>query len=672
MKDSKLGVEREIEKLKDEIRRHDRLYYVLGTPEISDYEYDKLYTRLVELEEANPDLVTPDSPTQRVGGEPIRGFGTVAHDPPMLSLDNTYNEAEVREFDARLCRTLGRDSIEYACEPKIDGVAIALVYDDGVLVQGSTRGDGARGDDITMNLRTVRDIPLKLSNVPNGRIEVRGEIYITRGGLEELNRRAETDGRPLFANPRNATAGSLKLLDPREVAKRPLRGWLYYLLTDAAIVHTQTEALGYMEKWGLPVNPLGSLCWDVESVFEYYERLVAERRALPYNIDGIVVKVNDLTLHERLGSTAKSPRWAIAYKFEAEQATTRVNGILWSVGRQGHITPIADLEPVELSGTVVKRAGLYNADNVEETDIRPGDYAIIEKGGEIIPKVVSVLYDRREKNTPPAGIPTNCPACDVKLERIDGQVGLFCRNPKCPAQVIAGLAHYGYRRAMDVEGLGDKVARQLYYELGVRDVGDLYSLTVEQLAELEGWADKSAENFVAALEGSKSRPLANLIYALGAPDVGLETARLLADEYRSLDRLTDASADELAAIHGIGEIVARSIIDYFARPDVRKTVEKLRAGGVRTEEEAPADPAAKPLEGLTFVITGTLPGISRTEAEERIRALGGKATTSVSGKTDYVVAGENPGTKLEKARALGIKVLAPEEFEKLLAEAGER
>ncbi len=468
-----MGIAEEIKNLRDEIQRHDRLYYVLGTPEISDYEYDKLYKRLVELEEAHPDFITPDSPTRRVGGEPVKGFGTVAHDPPMLSLDNTYNEAEVREFDARLCRTLSIDSIEYACEPKIDGVAIALVYDDGVLVQGSTRGDGTRGDDITLNLRTVRGIPLKLSNAPDGRIDVRGEIYITRGGLEELNRRAEDDGRPLFANPRNATAGSLKLLDPREVAKRPLRAWLYYLLTDAATVHTQMEALGYMEKWGLPVNPLGSLCWNVESVFEYYERLVAERPNLPYNIDGIVMKVNDLALHERLGSTAKSPRWAIAYKFAAEQATTRVNDILWSVGRQGHITPIADLEPMKLSGTVVKRATLYNADNVEETDIRPGDYAIIEKGGEIIPKVVSVLYDRREKDLSPAGIPAKCPSCAAKLERVDGQIGIFCRNPSCPAQVVARLAHYGSRRAMDVEGLGDRAAKQFYDELDVRDIGDL-------------------------------------------------------------------------------------------------------------------------------------------------------------------------------------------------------
>ncbi|UCE28454.1 MAG: NAD-dependent DNA ligase LigA [Candidatus Coatesbacteria bacterium] len=667
-----MSVEREIEKLKDEIRRHDRLYYVLGTPEISDYEYDKLYKRLVELEETYPELITPDSPTQRVGGEPVEGFAAVTHDPLMLSLDNTYNEAEVREFDGRLRRTLDADSIEYACEPKIDGVAVALVYEDGVLVQGSTRGDGAKGDDITANLRTVRDLPLKLANGPGGRIEVRGEVYMTRGGLEELNRRAEADGRPLFANPRNATAGSLKLLDPREVAKRPLRAWLYYLLTDTITIRTQMEALGYMEKWGLPVNPLGSLCWDIESVFEYHGRLVAERPTLPYNIDGIVVKVNDLATHERLGSTAKSPRWAIAYKFAAEQATTRVNDILWSVGRQGHITPIADLEPVELSGTVVKRAGLYNADNVEETDIRPGDYAIIEKGGEIIPKVVSVLYDRRKKDLPPAEIPTKCPSCGAKLERVDGQIGLFCRNPECPAQVIAGLAHYGYRRAMDVEGLGDKVARQMYYELGVRDVGDLYSLTVGQLAELEGWADKSAENFIAALEDSKSRRLGNLIYALGAPDVGLETARLLADEYRSLDGLKDASADELAAIHGIGEIVARSIVDYFARPDVRKTIEKLRTAGVKLEEEPPEKTVAKPLAGLTFVITGTLPGMSRTEAQDRVRALGGKATTSVSRKTDYVIAGENPGAKLEKARAVGIKVLGPEEFEKLLAGAGER
>jgi len=387
----------EIERLRDKIRRHDRLYYVLGAPKISDHEYDRFYKRLVELEAAHPELITPDSPTQRVGGEPVEGFATVAHDPPMLSLDNTYSEAEVREFDARLRRTLGADSVEYACEPKIDGVAVALLYDDGVFVQGSTRGDGARGDDITANLRTVHDIPLKLTAGPRGRVEVRGEIYITRVDLEELNRRAEADGRPLFANPRNATAGSLKLLDPREVARRPLRAWMYSLLTDAFKVDTQMEALGYMETWGLPLNPLGSLCQDVGSVFEYYRRLLSERPKLPYNVDGAVVKVNELALYRRLGTTAKSPRWAVAYKFAAEQATTRVKGIIWSVGRQGHITPIADLEPIDLSGTIVKRAGLYNADNVEETGIRPGDLVIIEKGGEIIPKVVSVLYERRSR-----------------------------------------------------------------------------------------------------------------------------------------------------------------------------------------------------------------------------------------------------------------------------------
>jgi DNA ligase (NAD+) len=665
-----LKVEKELEKLRDEIRWHDRLYYVQGTPEISDYEYDRLYKRLVELEEAHPDLITPESPTQRVGGEPVEGFETVAHEPAMLSLDNTYNEEEVREFDARLRRTLGTDSVEYACEPKIDGVAVALVYEDGILVQGSTRGDGARGDDITLNLRTVHDIPLKLSNGAAGRIEVRGEIYMNRSDLEELNRLADAAGRPLFANPRNATAGSLKILDPREVAKRPLRAWLYYLLTDAVTVHTQTEALGHMEKWGLPVNPLSSLCWNVERVFEYYERLVVERPKLPYNIDGVVLKVNDLALHERLGTTAKSPRWSIAYKFAAEQATTQVKGIIWSVGRQGHITPIADLEPLELSGTIVKRAGLYNVDNVEETGIRPGDYVIIEKGGEIIPKVVSVLYERRKGKVPPAEVPTVCPSCGAGLERIEGQIGLFCCNPECPAQVIAGLAHYGYRRAMDVEGLGDKAAAQLYYELGVRDVGDLYSLTKERLSALEGWADKSAENFIAALETSKDRPLANVIFALGVPDVGLETARLLANEYASLDHLTKAPAEELAAIHGIGDIVAESIVGFFARPDVRRTIKKLGAAGVRLEEKGPEKVAPKPLEGLTFVITGTLPGMSRDEAQDRVRALGGKATGGVSGKTTYLVAGENPGSKLEKARELGVKILSPDEFEKLLAEAG--
>lgn len=662
---------KEIGKLRYEIGYNDYLYYVLGAPEISDYEYDKMYVRLVELEEAHPELITPDSPTQRVGGEPVEGFETVGHDPPMLSLGNTYNEDEVREFDARLCRTLGIDSIEYACEPKIDGVAVALVYNDGVLVQGSTRGDGARGDDITLNLRTVRDIPLKLRGGPAGRVEVRGEIYMTRGNLEELNRRVEAEGRSLFANPRNATAGSLKLLDPREVAKRPLQAWLYYSKTDTVRIHTQIEALGHMESWGLRVNPLGSLCWDIDSVFEYYGQLVAERPNLPYNIDGIVLKVNDLGLHDRLGATAKSPRWAIAYKFAAEQATTRVKDIIWNVGRQGHITPIADFEPVDLSGTIVKRAGLYNADNVEEIGIRPGDYVIIEKGGEIIPKIVTVLYERRPSGLRPAEIPARCPSCGAQLERVEGQAGIFCRDTECPDQMVAGLAHFGSRRAMDVEGLGEEVAKQLYNELGIRDIGDLYSITEGQLAALEGWADKSAENFITALERSKSRTLGSLVYALGVPNVGLETARLLSDEYRSLELLVGAAPEDLAVIHGIGEVVARGIVGFFARPDVRRTVEKLCAAGVKVEEAAKKIPAPKPFAGLTFVITGTLRGMSREEARDRIRALGGKVTNSVSEKTDYVVAGEKAGRKLEKARELGVKVLTAEEFDRLLADAGD-
>lgn len=602
-----------------------------------------------------------------MGSAPVDDFPPIAHRPPMLSLDNTYNEEELRQFDERVRRVLEVDSVAYSCEPKIDGVAISLVYQDGILVRGGTRGDGKRGDDITGNLKTVKSIPLGLLNAPPGIIEVRGEAYMTRDGLAQLNRRAEAEGRSPFANPRNATAGTLKLQDPRQVARRPVRAWVYSLIADDDIV-TQTEALAAMTEWGLPVIEKQFRAETLEDVLRYHSEIATQRDVIPYNVDGIVLKVDDLLARETLGNTAKAPRWAIAFKFEAELATTTVIDIEWSVGRQGHITPVADLEPVQLGGTTVKRAGLYNIENVEAIDIRVGDRVVIAKGGEIIPKVVEVLYESRpDAGLPATEAPTYCPACGTELLREDDKAGIFCVNFDCPVQVKARLAHFGSRTAMDVEGLGDAAAALLYNDLDVRDVGDLYSLDFEKLAALEGWGEKSAQNLLDSLQTALSRPLANLIYALGIPGVGLQTAELLAARFPSIDALIAAPTEDIADIHGIGEIIAENVAAFFARTQVKALIAKLEAAGLKLEDESkPASP--QPLAGLTFVITGTLPDRTRSEAASRIRELGGKVTSAVSKNTDYLVAGEKPGSKLAKAEELGITVLSSEGLSDLLKE----
>ncbi len=662
-------IKTELERLREQVRRHDYLYYVKGEPEISDYEYDRLYRRLVELEEKHPELVTPDSPTQRVGGAPAEGFAEVRHEPPMLSLDNAYAEDEVREWDERVRKGLGADGAAYVCEAKIDGVAIALEYDDGVLARGSTRGDGFTGDDITANLKTIHDVPLRLNEAPPGRLEVRGEAYMTREGLAELNRRREAAGQPLFANPRNATAGTLKLLDPREVARRPLHAWLYYVITEEADIPTQAEALEHLARWGFSVNPNRRRCADLDEVFRFYREVEAARADLPYNIDGLVLKVDDLAAHGELGTTAKAPRWAIAYKFKAERATTTVNSIEWSVGRAGTITPVANLEPVLLGGTTVKRAGLFNPERVAELDVRAGDTVNVEKAGDIIPYIVEVEYHLRPKGSKPTPIPQKCPVCGTPLVKEEGVVGLFCRNWDCPVQARGRLGLWGSRGAMDIEGLGEKVAAVLYDKLGVRDPGDLYFIKPGSIARLEGFGELSEKNLLASIERSKGRGLTRVLFGLGIPNVGFETAALIAGHFGSSDRLMAAGKEELEGIKGIGKVVARSVVEFFARAEVREIINKLKRAGVKLEEERLAEPTG-PWAGLTFVITGTLPSMSREEAHRAVEARGGKAAESVSAKTSYLVAGEKPGSKLAKAEKLGVKIVSAKEFDKMLKKAG--
>jgi len=659
-------IKAELARLRDEIRKHDELYYVKGEPAISDFEYDRLYKRLLELEKNRPELVTPDSPSQRVGGAPLTSFAQVRHEPPMLSLDNTYDEDDVREWDARVRKGLGADEVAYLAEAKIDGVAIALVYRDGVLVEGSTRGDGATGDDVTANLKTVRDVPLRLNGAPPGRLEVRGEVYMTRAGLADLNRRREKEGQPLFANPRNATAGTLKLLDPREVARRRLRAWCYFVITEEADVPTQEEALAHLVRWGFQVNPSRRLCRTLDELFRFYREVEAARADLPYNIDGLVVKVNDLAAHARLGTTARAPRWAVAYKFKAEQATTRVLSIDWSVGRAGSITPVANLEPVQLGGTTVKRAGLFNPERVAELDVRAGDAVVVEKAGDIIPYIHEVTYNLRPPNAKRAAPPRNCPACGVPLVKEEGVVGLFCRNWDCPPQVAGRLGLWGARGVMDIEGLGEKVATVLHEKLGVRDAGDLYFLTPGALAAVEGFGEVSERNLLAAVAASKGRGLSRVLCGLGIPNVGTETAAVLAREFGSLDRLAAATLEDIDEVPGAGEKVARDVHDFFRRPEVKRLVAKLKKAGVKLDEDVKK--ARGPWTGMTFVVTGTLPTMSREEAHEAIRARGGKPGDSVSSKTTYLVAGEDPGSKLGKAEKLGVKVLNAAAFEKTLKE----
>ncbi|MBI2503058.1 MAG: NAD-dependent DNA ligase LigA [Candidatus Latescibacteria bacterium] len=660
----------EMAALAAQLEEHNHRYHVLAAPLITDREYDRLLARLQELEQAHPEFRRPDSPTLRVGGAPTSQFPAHRHALPMLSLDNSYSRQDLLEFDRRVREALPSEPVEYLAELKIDGVALSLVYEDSLLMRAITRGDGVSGDEITANARTIRSIPLRLRE-PGIRAEVRGEVYMAAEDFAALNRRREQEGEALFANPRNATAGSLKLQDPRLVAGRRLRFFAYWLHQPAGGAPTQHELLEILTRWGLPVNPERARCAGIEQVFAFYDQCEARRGRLPYDIDGIVVKVDSLEQQRRLGHTAKSPRSAIAYKFRAAQARTRLRDITLQVGRTGTVTPVAILEPVLLAGSTVQRATLHNEDEIRRRDLRKGDLIILEKGGDVIPKVVGVVLEERPSWTVPFQFPERCPACQSSLVRDPEEAATRCENPACPAQLKRRLEHFAARTALDVEGLGTALVDQLVDHNLVRDVGDLYDLDLETLAGLDRLAKKSARNLLDGLERTPGRPFDRVLFGLGIRHVGATVALALARHFRDLDALSRASAEELEAVPEIGPTIARSVCAFFANPQTPKLIAKLRRAGLQLalpEEEDAAPPNF--FTGKTAVLTGTLMHYTREQAAAYIQRLGGRVAASVSKKTGLVVAGESAGSKLDKARALGVPVLNEVEFTARLNEAG--
>jgi len=665
-------VPKRIEQLRQEIRHHDRKYYVDAEPEISDRQYDRLMRALQDLEEAHPDLVTPDSPTQRVGGEPLDEFRTVAHRVPMMSIQNTYSEEEIRHWEGRVRRTLGKEPVGYVVEVKIDGVAISLTYERGRFVLGVTRGDGARGDDVTANLRTVRGLPLQLDpQLAPDVLEVRGEVYMTRGELQRLNTVRQAEDQPPFANPRNAAAGTLKLLDSRITGTRRLRLLAYSIgYTEGLSLASHTEALALFGKLGLPTHLHVARFDTIDEVIDYCLGWADRRGELDYEIDGMVVKVDRIDQQQRLGATSKAPRWCMAYKFAAEQGTTTLAKIDVQVGKTGRLTPVAILEPVSLAGTTVTRASLHNADEIARKDIREGDTVVVEKAGEIIPQVVSVVLEERPTGAVPFAMPDRCPVCEGPAVRDEGEIDLRCQSPECPAQLKERLQYFAHRNAMDIDGLGPAVIEQLVDTGVVKTYADLYRLSVEQLAGLERMAEKSAQNLVNALAASKQRDLQRALTGLAIRHVGGRAAEILAEEFVDFDALADADVDRLEAIDEIGPIMAQSIHDFFHSDAGRHVVAELKAVGIDPKtvpRPAAAATGDRPLSGKVFVVTGKLSEMSRTDAQNLIKQAGGKAASSVSSKTDYVVVGEKPGSKAAKAEKLGIPILTEHEFLKLIA-----
>jgi DNA ligase (NAD+) len=665
-------IEREVEKLRAEIDRHNRLYYVEAAPEISDREFDRLLKRLEQIEAEHPELVTPDSPTQRVGGEPLEEFETVTHAVPMLSIENTYNFDEVREWAARVRKGLTADEpIRYVVELKVDGVAVSVRYEQGRLALGATRGDGYQGDDITANLRTVRGIPLTLGDEPPPLLEVRGEVYMTNSELVRLNDLRRQAGEPPFANPRNSTAGSLKLLDPRLCAQRRLQFVAHGLGEDSGLgASSYHEVVGNIRRWGVPVSPHTAVYDSIDDVIEHARRWEDQRNTLDFQTDGLVIKVDDLGQRARLGVRSKSPRWVIAFKYEAEQAVTRIEGITVQVGKTGKLTPVAELTPVLLAGTTVKRASLHNADEIARKDVRIGDAAVIQKAGEIIPQVVRVEAQGRTGAEQPYTFPTRCPSCGAAVARDPGEVDYRCTNPpaKCPDQFREVIRFFASRKAMDIEDLGTKLIDKLVDQGLVRTLADLYRLDEATLAELERMGKKSAQNLVGAIEASKTRTLDRFLTGLGIRHVGERGAEILAERFSTLDALRSASLTDLEAVPGLGPVVAESVHDYFQDPDNRTQLDDLLAVGVAPAAvvASHAADARSPLSGKTFVITGTLPRRSRPDAEALIKRHGGKVTGSVSKATSYLLAGSDPGSKLEKAKQLKVPVIDEDELERLV------
>jgi len=671
-------VKQRIEQLRAEINHHNYRYYVLDSPEISDAEYDELMRELKQLEEEYPQFLTPDSPTQRVGAAPVEAFGVVEHPLPLLSLANAFSYDELVAWYNRTTKLVAGEPSDFACEHKIDGLAVALTYVNGQLTSGATRGDGFRGENITQNLRTIRSIPLSVSKDAPPRFEVRGEVFLPKAGFHKLNQERAAEGLPLFANPRNAAAGSVRQLDPRITAKRPLDIYIYMLgyAEGKATPPTHWETMEYLKSLGFKVNPNNALRTSIDQVEDYHRTWVEKRENLPYEADGIVVKVNQLGLQERLGNIGHEPRWAIAYKFPAIESTTRLIDIGISVGRTGTLNPYAILEPVAVGGVTIRQAALHNEDDIRRKDIREGDTVIIRRAGEVIPEVVGPIKGKRsgkekefsllekifdrEKQRPA------CPACGAEVIKPEGEVMYYCSNAACPAQVQERLEHFASRGGMDIRGIGESNSALLLREGLVKDVADLYYLKEkkEQLLKLERMAEKSVSNMLNAIEKSKDTPLPRLIFALGIRHVGEETAELLAQHFNSLNKLANASREELMSIPTVGPKIADSIVAFFRQKENRKIIERLRKAGVKLEEIA--KPKEQPLAGMEFVVTGRLEAFSRQEAEARIKALGGSTGSSVTKKTTYLVVGADPGSKLAHAQELGTKQITEEELLRLL------
>ncbi len=658
---------KQIESLREEIRKHNYRYYVLDDPVISDAEYDRMMSRLVELETSHPELIAPDSPTQKVGAEPLKTFKVVTRTVPMLSLENAMSREDLTEWHERLIREVGESGASnYVCEPKMDGVAIELIYRNGVLIQGATRGDGLNGEDITENVRTIRSIPLRLlGENPPELLNVRGEVHMSKKDFDELNETQRETGGKIYANPRNLTAGSLKQLDPKVTAARPLKyvAYAYGELT-GEVITTQWDFLMRIRDWGLPINKHSKRCEQIEDVIAYYEEILEKRGSLPYEIDGVVVKLNDFMFQREAGVRARSPRWAVAWKFPPIEERTQVLDIVIQVGRTGALTPVARLVPVQVGGVTVSSATLHNEDEIRKKDVRIGDWIFVRRAGDVIPEVVKSIPDLRKGNEKVFEMPTNCPVCGSKVNRPEGEVVARCTNIACEAQVKEQIRHFASREAMDIEGLGEKIVTQLVDEGLVENVADLYELSVEDLEPLERLAAKSAQNIIRAIENSKDTTLPRLVFALGIRNVGVTVAEILADSYRTLESLMDAPEEELADIHGVGPVIAHEITRYFDDVGNRKIIERLVSSGIRYERKPQA--RSEELKEEVFVFTGALTRMTREEAEAEVKKRGGKISSSVSKKTTCVVAGEKAGSKLLKAQKLGIKVIDEKAFLKLV------
>jgi len=666
MRDMDRSVAAAIDRLRKDIAFHERKYYLDNDPQISDAEFDGLMKELRRLEEARPDLIVPESPTRRVGGKPAEGFLTVRHRLPMLSLDNVYSVEEFEEFESRIRKLLPGRPIAYVAELKIDGLSVSILYRDGRLVQAVTRGDGIQGDDVTGNARTIKTLPL---SIPEKReVEVRGEIYLPFASFQEINRAKELREEPLFANPRNAAAGSIRLLDPREVAARRLDVFVYTLMINGAEPPSQWAGLAALRALGFKTNPHSRLCPDAAAVTAYWREWTDRRESLDYDVDGVVIKVDDEAERRDLGFTAKFPRGAISFKFPARQATTRLRDIIVQVGRTGALTPVAVLEPVKISGTTVSRATLHNEDEIRRRDIRVGDIVLVERSGDVIPRIIGPIKDRRTGAETAFDPPGRCPVCGSRVHRAEDEVVSRCENPSCPAKLRESLLHFAGRRAMDIEGLGEALVDQLLEKKFVAALSDLYALKADALAELDRMGPKSSQNLVAEIEKSKSNDAGRLIFALGIRHVGERTARTLADRYGDIEALAAAPEEELRQIEDVGPVVAESLVFFFRQPENRGLLNKLKSAGLNFRSERKPREDGLPLAGKTFVLTGTLEHFSREEARAALEARGANVTDSVSKKTAYLVAGAEAGSKLEKARKLGIRILTEEEMTAFLKE----